>query len=66
MRKFLKKGVCSRCGAHEVIAYSGYKSSCSRCNEKLWREVSDYQKSNYMAHGSVYGEKKFTKNAKKF
>lgn len=61
MRMFLKKGVCPKCGAHEVIAHSGYKSSCSRCNEKLWDTVARQQKTNYMKYGNVYGGKKFAK-----
>jgi len=66
MRKFLGKGECQKCGAKEVIAHVGHRRRCSRCDERQWQEVSDYQKSNYMAHGSVYGEKKFAKNAKSF
>ena len=61
MRTFLKKGVCPKCNADEVIAYSGHRGSCSRCDEKLWRRVARQQKTNYMKYGSVYGEKKFAK-----
>jgi ribosomal protein S27AE len=66
MRKFLGKGECQKCGAKEVIAHVGHRRLCGRCDERQWQEVSDYQKSNYMSHGSVYGEKKFAKNAKSF
>ena len=63
MRKFLGRGQCQKCGAKEVIAHSGGYRRCSRCDIKLWQEVSSLQKDNYMAFGSVHGEKKFQKNA---
>ena len=64
MRKFLGRGQCQKCGAKEVIAHSGNRRRCSRCDERMWHEISDLQKSNYMVHGSVHGEKKFQKYAK--
>ena len=64
MRKFLGKGSCQKCGATEVIAHAGGRRRCSRCDERMWLEVSRLQKTNYMAFGSVHGEKKFQKNAK--
>jgi endonuclease IV len=52
---YLAKGQCQKCGAKEVIAHSGYKHLCQRCNEKLFREISVEQKKNYMKTGRING-----------
>ena len=52
-KKYLAKGVCQKCGANEVIAHSGWKHLCRRCDEKLWDEISSAQKESYMTTGRV-------------
>ncbi|MEE3233426.1 MAG: hypothetical protein VX294_04610 [Candidatus Latescibacterota bacterium] len=67
MRKFLGRGECQSCGANEVIAHSGYRRRCARCDSKMWNEITKLQKSNYMTFGSVHGERqerKWQKSAK--
>lgn len=64
MRKFLGRGQCQKCGAKEVIAHSGHRHVCVRCDSDLYFEISKIQKQNYMSYGSVHGEKKFQKYAK--
>ena len=56
MKTYLAKGKCQKCGAEEVIAHSGYKHLCQRCNSKLYRAISEEQKENYMRTGRVNGQ----------
>lgn len=57
MKMYLAKGRCQKCGAREVIAHSGYKHMCHRCNSKLYDDISELQKENYMRTGRVNGQK---------
>ena len=54
MNKYLAKGECQKCGAKEVIAHSGYKHLCQRCDRKLWSAISLAQKEAYMKSGRVH------------
>ena len=53
MSKYLAKGLCQKCGAKEVIAHSGYKHLCQRCDGRLWSTISEAQKDRYMRTGRV-------------
>lgn len=64
MRKYLGMGKCQKCSAKEVIAHSGNFHRCSRCFPRMWEDIGDWQKANFMEFGSVHGEKKFAKSAK--
>jgi hypothetical protein len=55
---FLGMGVCDRCGANEIIAYSGHRRQCSRCNHRVFADISAAHKDNYMTYGSVHGERR--------
>jgi len=60
---YLANGQCQRCGAKEVIAHSGNRHLCSRCDKRLWEEASNIQKENWLKSGQV-SEKNVQKNAK--
>jgi ribosomal protein S27AE len=55
MNEYIARGVCQKCGANEVIAHSGYKHVCQRCNEKLFKKIGTEQKKNYMRTGRING-----------
>jgi ribosomal protein S27AE len=52
-RSYLARGICQKCRAKEVIAHSGYKHLCGRCANKLFVEISESQKKNWMKTGRV-------------
>ncbi len=58
MNKYLAKGKCQKCGANEVIAHSGYKHLCQRCDQRLWNNISTAQKDSYMSSGRVHLNKR--------
>jgi ribosomal protein S27AE len=61
---FLRKGVCDRCSADEIIAFVGRRQTCKRCDSRSFIHAAATQKMNYIEYGSVYGKrKKFQKNA---
>jgi exosome complex RNA-binding protein Csl4 len=62
MNEYIARGVCQKCGVNEVIAHSGYKHVCQRCNAHLFRKISEEQKENYMSTGRINGYAQ--KNAK--
>ncbi len=53
IKQYLAKGVCQKCRANEVIAHSGWKHLCQRCDNKLWVEISTAQKDSYMRTGNA-------------
>jgi ribosomal protein S27AE len=61
---YLAKGQCQKCSTQGVIAHSGYKHLCGRCNKHLWIQVSEAQKENWLKTGTVAERDKVQKNAK--
>ncbi len=54
MRSWISRGQCQKCRAREVIAHSGRKHLCSRCDPELFEKISAEQKKRFLATGSVH------------
>ncbi len=54
MRGWISKGQCQMCPAPVVIAHSGYKDLCGRCDPDLFEKISAEQKKRFLASGSVH------------